>query len=314
MADSSDEKAGSGAQGPDEPELAQVRRRKKDEVREEREHRIDGAPEEEDDDEEPEPGVASWTPPPEMQAPTRRTGALRRLVLFILILAAAFLLVRHLATVVFAPDLSMGEALVPLDVVEPDEPVTLGVMAVNRRSVPGEAALALVREGEPEEPGPAVIVPADESVLVSIEAGFPPGDHVVTLVLYDLRRDGPPVGTVPGIPIRAGRPQLDVTDLRLPGSGRVGEEVELELTLANGTRRPERITPVVVFRDGATGRELEFEGPDLAVSPLDTVRTRFSVSPEGLGPGQYRVSVVVVTPRGDRAGAGVHGIPFELRD
>ena len=314
MAGSSDENPGSGAEGPEEPELAQVRRRKKDQIREELEHRIEGAPADEDDDEAPGAGVASWTPPPEMQAPARRTGAIRRLVLFILILAAGFLLVRHLSTVVFAPDLSMGEAVVPLDVVEPDEPVTLGVMAVNRRAVPGEAALALAREGEPEEPGPAVTVPAGESVLVSMETSFPPGDHVVTLVLYDLRREGPPVGTVPGIPVRAGSPQLDVTDLRLPESGRVGEEVELELTLANGTRRPERITPVVVFREGATGREIELEGPDLAVSPLDTVRTRFSVLPEGLGSGQYRVSVVVVTPRGDRAGAGVHGLPFELRD
>jgi hypothetical protein len=299
---------------PDEPEMAELRKRKKEEIREELRHRASGAPEDEGF-EDPAPGSSSWTPPPEMAAAPRRTGILRRILFFALLIAVAWIVLRALATSVFTPDLTMGEVVVPLEPLEPGSLVNVRVMVNNRSASRGEVLPVLVMEDGSEVAGPPVEVPARDSAVVLVSDRLPAGDHVVSLLLYDAWREDRRVGSAHGLLLRVGEPRVEIP--RGDASPRVtrGEPLSLELTLVNRTARAELLTPVLVFQsDPGPGAAIELAGPDLAVPGMETTESRVSVSSGELAPGRYLLSVVLMTPFGDRAGSGLHGTPVEIVD
>jgi len=295
--------------GPDELEMAELRRRKKEAVREEQRNRASGIPE--DEPYGPEPGGPEWIPPKEMATREVWSRFLRRVLFFALLLAAGFLLARSIADRVLTPRLEMGEALVPSGTVAADSPVTFGVLAVNRSRARGEAFAVLVIDDLVETQGHPVEVPPRSNVTIPVEASIPPGDHVATLLLYDAWRDGGRIGALHGIPLRVGEPLVDVTDAVLGPFTAGGDSLQVEIELVNRTGRNERLTPVLVFQSEVDGEEVgEVSGPDLAVGALETAQARFTVSLEGLAEPRYLVSVIAITGRGDRTGAGVHGIPL----
>lgn len=310
MDDRGDGASGTDPREPDELELAELRRRKKDEVERELRHRAAGVPEE-DEDEEPPAGTGVWRPPAEMSEPARWTAPLRRLAAFVIVVVAAFLLLRGLADRLFVPTLVPGAVVVPDDTLPVDAPAAFGIEVQNRSGREGEAFAVLVdREGR-ETAGPAVTVPARGSVVAPVEARLSPGDHVVSLLLLDAWREGEELGAVHGIPVRVGEPEVRISNVRVEPTGRPGEAVEVLLTAVNQSARAEVLTPVVVFV-APDGRETEREGPDLALAPHDSASVRMAVSPPEDGPAGYGVSVILFTARGDRAGEGVHGLPFRL--
>jgi hypothetical protein len=299
---------------PEEPELAEIRKRKKEEIREELRHRASGAPEGEGF-EEPPPGSSSWTPPAEMAAAPRRTGIIRRVVFFALLLAVAWIVLRALATVMFTPDLTMGEVIVPREPLDPSSPVSVQVVVSNRSASRGEVLPVLVLEDGSEVAGPPVEVPARDSVVALVSGSLPPGDHVVSLVLYDAWRDDRRVGSAHGLLVRVVEPRVEIA--RGGASPRVtrGDLLSVDLTLVNRTARPELLTPILVFQpDPGPGAAIELDGPDLAVPGRETTESRISVSSGELAPGRYLLSVVLITPFGHRAGSGLHGTPVEIVD
>jgi hypothetical protein len=299
-------------EAPEGPELAEIRRRKKDEIRAELSQRASGAPEEEDF-EEPSREDGFWKPPAEMAGAPRRTGVLRRTLFFALLMAGAWLVVRTVTTFVFTPDITMGEVGFPEGVVEPNDPILFGVTARNRSAARGEVFPVLVLEDGSERVGSPVEVPGRDSARVLLSEFLPPGDHVVSLLLYDAWREGRRLGSAHGIPVRVGATLVELSDGAVPARVAEGGLLVITVTLANRTSRPERLTPVVVFEpDPGPGDPAEVDGPELAIPGLETLESRFEISTAGLPPGRYRLSVVLLTPRGDRAGSGLHGSPIQI--
>lgn len=310
---------GSGGRGPDSSgapddlELAEVRRRKKEAIEEERRRRAADVP----DDVPPPPSDAprvAWIPPREMRGGPR-SRLLPRLLFFALLLAVGFVLARTLIDRVLTPDLQVEEASVPDGVVAPDEPATFGVAVSNRSRSAGEALAVLVVEDLLELEGRPVALPPRSTTTVPVEAALPAGDHVVSLLVYDTWREDRRVGAFHGIPVRVGEPELDVVEASLGAVDAGADSVEVIADLANRTDRNERVTLVVVFqRTDEEAPPVEVHGPDLAIAGGESTRASFLVGVEDLPPVPFLVSVLAITARGDRAGAGVHGIPFQAEN
>jgi hypothetical protein len=312
VADDPERPGGAEGEVPAEPEVAEIRRRKKYAIRAELSQRSGGAPEDEGF-EEPSREDGFWKPPAEMAAAPRRTGLLRRTLFFALLLAGAWLVMRTVTTFVFTPEITMGEVQFPVEVVEPGDPILFEVMARNRSAARGEIFPVLVLGDGSELAGPPVEVPGRDSARVLVSEVLPPGDHVVSILLYDAWQEDRRLGSAHGIPVRVGAPSVEVSDGAVPARVAEGARLSIAVTLVNRTSRLERLTPVAVFElDPGPGNPVEVAGPELAISGLETVESRIEVSTTGLPPGRYRLSVVLVTAGGDRAGSGLHGSPVQI--
>jgi hypothetical protein len=191
--------------------------------------------------------------------------------------------------------------------------VTIGVYARNDRLREGAAyALLLLPDGSEVE-GPVVVVPAGDSVLVPVQATFPPGDHVTSLVLYDAWRENVEVGALHGLLIRSGMVQTDVAEATLLPVAQAADSIVLEFVLANRTEFDAAVVPVVVFTpESGTGQPLEVSLQRVVVPAGQTLARREAIRPGTVPVGRYLVSVVNITDSGERTGSGVHGVPFAL--
>jgi hypothetical protein len=307
-----DPRSGPGDPTP-EPEGAieagELRRRHEEEFRRERERRAaDSTPE---PPHEAGPDV-QWKPPAELaSARTRRTYL--RVLLFLLVVAALYFVIRFLTEMLFAPKLTLLSPALPAGAVSPNTPVTIGVYARNDRRREGAAyALLLLPDGSEVE-GPVVVVPAGDSVLVPVQAAFPPGDHVTSLVLYDAWRENVEVGALHGLLIRSGMVQTDVAEATLLPVAQAADSIVLEFVLANRTEFDAAVVPVVVFTpESGAGQPLEVSLQRVVVPAGQTLARREAIRPGTVPVGRYLVSVVNITDSGERTGSGIHGVPFAL--
>jgi hypothetical protein len=263
------------------------------------------------------PGPAvRWKAPAEMGG-ERPARSLLRLVAFLGVLTAAYAGVRYLTDRLFAPRLSVLGPSVPAEAVTPGEPVTLGLNVRNERSRDGAAYAVLILPNGSEVEGPVVMVPGRDSVLVPVQAAFPPGDHTTSLLLFDAWRDNVEIAAAHGVRVRSGRTRVDVTSAAV--SATPGDSVIVSFELANAAAWDSDVVPLVVFTPGPSGRlqreavpAVEVGLPVAHLSAGETLARRHTIEPGAVPPGRYLVAVLAVTPEGEPAGAGVHGIPFAV--
>jgi hypothetical protein len=227
--------------------------------------------------------------------------------------AALYFVIRFLTEMLFAPKLTLLSPALPAGAVSPNTPVTIGVYARNDRRREGAAyALLLLPDGSEVE-GPVVVVPAGDSVLVPVQAAFPPGDHVTSLVLYDAWRENVEVGALHGLLIRSGMVQTDVAEATLLPVAQAADSIVLEFVLANRTEFDAAVVPVVVFTpESGAGQPLEVSLQRVVVPAGQTLARREAIRPGTVPVGRYLVSVVNITDSGERTGSGIHGVPFAL--
>jgi hypothetical protein len=206
---------------------------------------------------------------------------------------------------------------VPVEPVAPGELVTLGLTVRNERSRDGAAFAVLILPDGSEVEGPVVSVPGRDSVLVPLQAAFPPGDHVTSLLLFDAWRDNVEVAAAHGVRIRSGRAQVEVGSAEV--STAAGDSVVVSFALANGAAWESEVVPLVVFTPDANGpaparagsaEPVEVGLPLARLSAGETLARRNVIGPGAIPPGRYRVAVLAVTRDGEPAGSGVHGILF----
>jgi hypothetical protein len=184
------------------------------------------------------------------------------------------------------------------------------LLARNVRGEGGAAFVLLVFDDGTEVEGPVVAVPARDTATVSLPVAFPPGDHVISLVLYDAWRENVRVDALHGLLIRSGYPQVDVTEASLLPSPGGADSLIVQVALASRTRRDDTVVPLVVLEPQGSGQPIELSGPDVRVPAGDTVRLRLAFAAGALAAVPYLGSVVTISPSGERVGSGIHGIPF----
>jgi hypothetical protein len=290
-------------------EAGELRRRHEEEFRREREKRAADA-DAKDEPREPAPDV-HWSAPVEMRQGKRRT--LVRVLLFVFVLAALYLGARVVTEALFAPRLTLIGPALPSGAIPPEMPVTIGLYARNDRMREGAAYALLVLADGREIEGPVVMVPPGDSVLVPVQASFPVGDHVVSLVLFDAWKENVQVSAVRGLVVRAGASQVDVLDASLPPVAVSGEPITLTVTFFNPSDWSASVVPLAVFTsDGEPGQPIEVELARVEVPAGQSITVNPTIAPGAVPPGRYHVAVVPVTEAGERAGTGVHGLPLEV--
>jgi hypothetical protein len=292
--------------GPEtELEATELRRRHVEEFRQERQRRTAESPSHAGPD-------VTWKAPAEL-AGSRSRKPLPRVLAFVLLLAAVYFGVRLATDRLFSPQLQLVGASVPTQPVEPDQPVTVGVYARNERAREGAAYALLILPDGREIEGPVVAVPEGDSVLIPVEAAFPPGEHVTSLVLFDAWRENLEVGAVHGLVIRSGVMRVDVEGAALAPVAGPEDSLVVTFQLVNRSSFDAIVVPLVVFTPEAAGGEpVEVELPIARVPAAGSLPRRDAIPRNVVPAGGYLVSVLSVTSSGEPTGAGVHGLPLTL--
>lgn len=296
-------------------ELTELRHRRIREVEDQLRLRRSGDVPEEEGEWPQASDEGEWSPPPEAAPRADRKTAWFRFGLFLLVLLLGWVGFKAVTGLFFTPKLEIVGTVKPDGRVDPNRPARLGLLVRNTKWQDGFAFLVVADDDGSEEEGPVVEVAERDTTLVPIMANLPPGDHVVSLILFDAWKENVRVDAVHGVLVRVGESTVHVLSASVPDSSANGEPLLVEMTVVNEGERDEVINPVVVVVRPPSGETIaEVDGPAFRVQRGDSMNLQFTVDPGTLDPGPYTLTLIAVSDSGERLGSGVHGVPWRVHD
>jgi len=259
-----------------------------------------------------------WKPPVEAENRGAWGGFIGRNVGLVLGVLVLYFLFSFVTGNIFQPRYEILSVVASEDPVAPGEPLRLALKVRNDRWKEGAAYVVLVIEGETEIEGPVTPVPSREEAEVAVVARLPSGWRSGTLLLYDAFRENVRVDAKHGIPIRVGKPAIEVLAADFPPRISAGETLVIRIHASNlAGQVPVRVVPLAIFAPDTTvegAKSLERSGRSaLLGAGTDSDAMRLEARTGDLDPGPYFVSVTLTDPAsGRRIGSGMYHLPIRV--
>jgi hypothetical protein len=219
-----------------------------------------------------------------------------RIAVFAIVVVLAFVMLRRITYVAFAPDLEVVRAVVPDTGIAAGAPVTMGVVVRNRGPQAG-ASFVVAVSGDTEVEGPTVTVPPRDSAWVPVHLTLDAGGNAVSLVVFDGWRGVRRLRSFRDLPVVVER---RVFDVQAPDQAERGQSLKVSLSWSNLGVASARVVPVVVLRPIEGGYPLETKGPDFELAPAESRVLEFTLDSWVLRPGRYSMDVFLESPGRER--------------
>jgi hypothetical protein len=257
----------------------------------------------------PDPTSSRRTPEVEI---LNRIGIPGRMLLLVLALALIYGAVRALTHLLFAPDLSVLELIVPGEPVAAGDRVTVGAVVRNQGAINGAGFVVAVLPGGIEIEGPMREVAPGDTATLPVQIVANSGGYPVALVAYDGWRGVRRLRTWRSIPLRVAPRTFDAEGASPAGSVDRGEVATYRIPWSNPGPIGEEVRAVAVVRPEGGGPPGASEGPERWFGVGDEGELEVGVDSWDLSPGRHRVEFQVVSQAGRIAGRGAGPLVLEV--
>lgn len=249
---------------------------------------------------------------PEMGQDSGTLGIVKRLLVFLILVVAVYLVLLRISHFAFAPRLEVLHPLTPPAMVVAGEPVSLGAVIRNDGRMEGAAFVTAVFRNGVEVEGPTVPVPAGDSTVVTVAVALGAGEHQVSLVAFDGWRGVRRLRVFQGLRVTVESRVMASSDIRIPDRVSRGETMAVAFAWSNAGEIRQTVIPTVVFRPRDGGVPVAIEGPALEVEPLESRILDFEIDSWQLRPGHYLAEVQIHSPDGGLRGETIDLLPVEV--
>jgi hypothetical protein len=239
-----------------------------------------------------------------------RAGLIGRFALFVGILLLAYILLRQLTYVVFAPELEVIRPIVPDGGLTAGEPVTLGVVVRNRGPLSG-ASFVVAVTGDVETEGPTLDVPPRDTAFIPVRVTLNSGTNAVSLVVFDGWRGVRELRAYRNLSVGVEPRSLDIQVTEQVARGQL---LTLAIPWSNPGMSRETVVPVVVFRPEVGGAPQDQEGPTFQLEPGESRTLDFAVETWSLRAGRYTLEVYLETQGRERLARGISPHSLEVTE
>lgn len=255
----------------------------------------------------PGPGPPRRVPEAEL---LDRMGIPGRMILLVLALALIYGAVRALTHLLFAPELSVLELVLPEGPVRPGDTVAVGALVRNDGALNGAGFVVAVLPGGIEVEGPMREVVSGDTALLPVEMVANSGGDPVALAVYDGWRGVRRVRTWRSLPLdvspRTFSPDHD------SGPVERGRVAAFRIHWWNPGPVEEEVRAVAVVRPENGGAPRSSEGPQARFASGEAGSLAVGVESWSLPPGRHRVEFHVLSRAGRRAGHGAGPLFLEV--
>lgn len=259
-----------------------------------------------------------WKPPVEAENRGDWGGFLGRNIGLVGGVLVLYFLFSFVTGNIFQPRYEILSVVASEEPVGAGEPLRLALRVRNDRWKEGAAYVVLVIEGETEVEGPVTAVPSREEAEVALVARLPSGWRSGTLLLYDAFRENVRVDAKHGIPIRVGKPAIEVLAATFPPRIVAGETLVVRIHASNRNGEvPVRVVPLAIITPDTTAegkKPRERSGRSAVLEAgTDSDGVRLEARTGDLEPGPYFVSITLTDPgTGRRIGKGMYRMPLRV--
>jgi hypothetical protein len=243
-----------------------------------------------------------------------RIGIPGRMLLLVLALALIYGAVRALTHLLFAPDLSVLELVVPGEPVAAGDRVTVGALVRNQGDLNGAGFVVAVLPGGIEVEGPMLEVEAGGTAMLPVEILANSGGDPVALVAYDGWRGVRRLRTWRSIPLRVAPRTFDAARSAPTGPVERGRVAMYRIPWSNPGPVGEEVRAVAVVRPETGGPPVSSESPQGWFGVGDEGELEVGVDSWNLSPGRHQVLFHVVSDAGRLAGQGAGPLVLEVRE
>ena len=255
-----------------------------------------------------------WKPPNEAVMAANTGKLVFRLIVFALVIAGTYLVVRQGSGIFLAPELDVIGPVTPMGRLAPGAPLTVGVEVRNARMIDGAAFVVAVLPDGTEVEGEVVAVPGMETVTATVQIDLGVGAHVISLIIFDGWRDPERLQTYSGIPLRIGRREVALESFAVPESVTSGDSLSIEFIGRNEGQFAEFMLPRVQFRPEEGGDPVEGVGYPVEFNPGDSVAVQFFIDSAILPVGRYFAELLALSDDGVILGQARYPEPLEVSD